>query len=361
MKKNRRFIAVTVAIVILTVGIVAGSLLFHKIRTRHPLRPTLCDRTGRELLTDRRKFLFAKPVRQPQCGGTFAAAVLGHTVVKNGQRVGAAGVEHLIDRRGIRDGRLFLTLDAGIQEKCEVLLDRIFEYAAPEYAYVTVLDADGALAAAAQRPVIDLADRRKVAPRGMVFMASTYVFPIPDAWMRLLGSRSDAPPEEKLKLGFNRKTGLFPGEGRGVIPGSGPNGGGNGGAKNHAQSANALKFLLAYIGAAEKKPIPELKLLLPDTAPRPRLQVAGETQWLSMRWSPDRSALSALGTAPVWGGAELYILLRIGFPRPLPAKYRATLETMIRHYPGAPSAVDYLNLQEMRSEIVSAKLPEVEP
>ena len=192
-------------------------------------------------------------------------------------------------------------------------------------------------------------------------MASTYVFPIPDAWMRLLGSRSDAPPEEKLKLGFHRKTGLFPGEGRGVIPGADPKRAENGGADDHAQSATALKFLLAYIGAAEKKPIPELKLFLSDDAPRPRLQIAGETRWRSMRWSKDRSTLSALGTAPVWGGAELYILLRIAFPRTLPADYRMVMEKMIRNSPGGLSGVDYLSLQEMKSGNFPDDAPEEAP
>ena len=281
--------------------------------------------------------------------------------MKDGRRIGVGGVEYLIDRRDLKGKRLLLTLDAGIQEKCETLLDRINENAAPQYVHITVLDADGALIAAAQRPVIDLNDRGKVDPRGTVFMASTYVFPIPDAWMRLLGSRSDAPPEEKLKFGFHRKTGLFPGEGRGVIPGADPQHIGNGGAGNHAQSATALNFLLAYVGAMERKPTPEPKLFLPDVAPRPGLRIAGETQWRSLRWSKDRSTLSALGTAPVQGDAELYILLRMVFPRTLPADYRVVLEKMLRNYPGALSGVDYLTLQEMITDFSSDAKPAANP
>ena len=152
--KCKRSIAVLIPTLLLIAGIVAGARVYRKIRARHPLRPTICDRTGKALLTDRRRHLLSTPVRHAECGGKFAAALLGHTVVKDGKRIGVCGAEHLIDRYGITGGTLLLTLDAEVQKPCEELMDRIVRIGDPEYAHVTVVDPDGALIAAAQRPVI---------------------------------------------------------------------------------------------------------------------------------------------------------------------------------------------------------------
>ena len=332
--KRKISIAMLSAAILLTAGIAAGGYLVKKIEDRAPKRPAICDRTGKTLLSDVRRSVFAAPVRHAECGGKFAAALLGHTIDRNGKRIGAGGVEHLIDRGATTEDRLLLTLDAGIQKKCEKLLDDIVAVAAPEYAYITILDPDGALIAAAQRPVIDLNDRRKVAPRGTVFMVSAYVFPVPDAWMRLLGSRSDAPPEEKMRFGFNRKLGIFPGEGKGAVPGTER----HRTVKNHAQSATALNFLLAWVGAMEKRDIPKLKIFLPDTSPRPALKITGDAQWRSLLRSKDRSTLSALGTVPA-DDAELYILLRVTFRNNgiegVTADGGAPLGKLIRRFPVA--------------------------
>ena len=330
--KRKRPIVILSASILLTAGIAASGYLVKKIENRAPTRPAICDRTGKTLLSDVRKSVFAVPVRHAECGGKFAAALLGHTIDKNGKRIGAGGIEHLIDRGAMTDDKLFLTLDAGIQKKCEKLLDDITATAATEYAYITILDPDGALIAAAQRPVIDLNDRRKVAPRETVFMASAYVFPVSDVWMRLLGSRSDAPPEEKMRFGFHRKLGVFPGEGKGTVPGASRRRFG----ENHAQSATALNFLLAWVGAMEKRDIPKLKIFLPDASPRSALEIAGKAQWHSLLRSKDRSTLSALGTIPA-GDAELYVLLRVTFRKTggegAAADGGEALEKLIRSFP----------------------------
>ena len=335
MAKYRKTVIILSAAALLTAAIAAGGFyVVRKTEKRAPMRPTICDRTGKALLYDVRKSLFATPFRHAECGGKFAAALLGHTIRKGKKRIGAGGVEYLIDHRAMTAKRLSLTLDAGIQERCEKLLDDIAATAAPEYAHVTVLASDGALIAAAQRPVIDLNDRSKVPRRGMVFMASAYVFPVSDAWMRLLGSRSDAPPEEKIRFGFHQKLGWFPDEGRGVIPGANRRWSVN----NRAQSATALNFLLAYVGAAENKVIPKLKIFLSDTTSRSALKITGETRWHSLLWSKDRSTLSALGTVPA-DDTALYILLRAAFRKTegdgATADGGARLEKLIRRFPAA--------------------------
>ena len=333
MMKHRRYLFWSVAI-LLAAGVAVGGYFVRKFPTRAPLRPSICDRTGKTLLSDVRNFVFAAPTRHAECGGKFAAALLGHTIIKDGGRIGAGGVEALIDRNAMTGDRLLLTLDAGTQEKCEKLLDDIAAAVAPEYAHITILDSDGALIAAAQRPVIDLNDRSKVTPRETVFMASAYVFPVSDAWMRLLGSRSDAPPEEKLRFGFHRKLGIFPGEGKGTIPG----GERYGTVENHAQSATALNFLLAGVGTMENREIPNLKIFLPDAAPRPALKITGKTHWHSILWSKDRSTLSALGKVPA-GDTGLYILIRIAFRKTgaegATAGGDALTEKMIRSFPAS--------------------------
>jgi len=285
-----------------------GRIVVHKYRNRPPSRPAICDRTGKVVLTDRRKDLFSMPVRHAECGGKFASSLLGHTMIRDGGRKGALGVESLIDKDGMTQPELFLTMDAGIQEKCESLLDRITEIRAPHYTYITVLDSEGNMIAAAQRPTMDLNDRSRIDPQDLIFMASGYVFPVSDAWMHLLGSSSDAEPEDKRKFRFHQRSGVFPGESSGVVLGlKHPE------WKSHgdAQSATALGYLLAYIGTAEGKEIPELKVLLSEAVPCPAREITGLPQWISLLWSQDRSTLSALGTIPSDSGTTLYALLRV--------------------------------------------------
>ncbi len=307
-----RFCKVLGAVLLVLNLYLAGKTVVLKYRNRPPSRPTICDRTGKVLLRDLRSSLFSMPVRHAECGGRFASSLLGHTVFRDGARKGALGVERMIDRDGLTRPELFLTMDAGVQEKCESLLDGIVSVRAPSFTYITVLDSDGGLIAAAQRPSMDLNDRSRIEALDLVFMAPSYVFPVSDAWMRLLGSSSYAKPTEKLKFRFNRKTGVFPAEARGVILGlkypelKSP---------RDAQSATVINYLLAYIGVTEGKEIPELKVFLPDAVPGPARTVAGEPHWVSLLWSQDRSTLSALGTIPSDSGTTLYALLRVVYSK----------------------------------------------
>jgi len=364
MRKSCKIVIALAAGVLLAGGIIAGYWFWRKI-DKSPVRPTVCSRTGKILLTDQRKDLFSKPVRHAECDGKFAAALLGHTFKKDGKRIGAAGIEAVIDRHGIRQARLLLTLDVGIQEKCEALLDSICVYSNPRYAYVTVIDSDGALIAAAQRPVIDLNNRAKVDRFEMVFMAPTYTFPVSDVWMRLLGSRSDASPKEKMELRFQRKLGIFPGEGKGDIPGlSKPLR-----SRNDTQTATALNFLLACAGRMENKEIPALKLFAPRGEALPAVKTANDFQWRSLLWSKTRSTLSGLGTVSTGDGKKLYVLLRVVLGRTypgsmtkgekyLPEEYCILLEKVIRTFPGKGplSTEDDAYLREMKAGLFSREL-----
>lgn len=364
MKQENKIVIALAAGVLLAGGIILGNWIWGKI-DKAPIRPIVCDRTGKPLLTDRRKDLFSPPVRHAEYNGKFAAALLGHTFEKNGKRLGAAGIESVIDRNGIKQAKLLLRLDVGIQEKCEALLDSICDYSNPRYTYVTVIDSDGALIAAAQRPVIDLNNRAKVDRFEMVFMASTYTFTVPDAWMRLLGSRSDAGPKEKMELHFHRKLGIFSGEGQGDIPGSNKplrN-------RNDTQTATALNFLLACAGRMENKEIPSLQLFAPRGEALSVLKLANDFQWCSLLWSKTRSTLSGLGTVSTGNGKKLYVLLRVVlghiYPVPmtngkkyLPEEYCTLLEKVIRTFPGnGPlSAEDDAYLREMKVGLFSREL-----
>ena len=272
------------------------------------------------------------PVRHAECGGRFASALLGHTIIGYDGRKGALGVERLIDRNGIVVRRVYLTMDAVIQEKCESLLDRIVAIRAPHYTYITVLDSNGDLIAAAQRPAMDLNDRSEVGYQELLFMAPGYVFPVSNAWMQLLGSSSFAEPEEKMKFRFHKTTGVFPVESCGVIPGiKHPE-------WDHAdsQSATVLGYLLAFIGVTEEKEIPELKVFLPDNVPCPAKQIAGNPHWISLLWSQDRSTLSSLGVIPSDSETALYALLRVAYPRDDPGNeqenYDRLLEEEVRAF-----------------------------
>ena len=361
LRKCHKKIIVWIGTVLLVVGIAAGMFSAVKLQKRTPKRPVICDRTGKTLLSDCRKSMFVMPKRHADCGGKFAAALLGHTVMKDGKRIGVCGVEYLIDHNAMTGDNLFLTLDAGVQGKCEAFLDDFCRYSVPQYLYITVIDSDGALIASAQRPVIDLNSRSKVAPRGMVFMASAYVFPVSDAWMRLLGSSSDAPPEEKIRFGFHRKLGIFPGEGKGAVPGAGQ----REVVKNLAQSATALNFLLACAGRMENKDIPNLKVFVTRGAALPAVKIGKDFQWHSLLWSKNCSTLSGLGSVSIGNGKRLYILLRIVFQdqygvsrkpdkKMFPAEYCSLLEKVIRTFPssGSISAEDDVTLLEMKIEFI---------
>jgi hypothetical protein len=311
MTKFNKICAALVAVLLAVDGYLIVTTAILKYRSRPPTRPEICDRTGKVLLTDRRKSFFAMPVRHAECGGKFASALLGHTIISYGTRKGALGVESLIDRNGITSPRVYLTMDAGIQEKCETLLDRIVEIRAPHYTYITILDSDGNLIAAAQRPAMDLNDRSIVGYQELIFMAPGYVFPVSNAWMQLLGSSSFAEPEEKMRFRFHEKTGVFPVESCGIIPGiKHPE-------WDHAdsQSATVPGYLLAFIGVTEEKEIPKLKVFLPDGVPCPAKKIAGNPHWISLLWSQDRSTLSALGMIPSDSGTALYTLLRVAYPK----------------------------------------------
>lgn len=311
MGKFSTFLVAILAVVLFAAGIVTGKTFFEKFRDRPPYRPAVLDRTGRVLLTDRRDSMFAIPKRHAECGGKFASSLLGHTIIRGRGRKGAIGIESVIDRSGITKPEIFLTMDAAIQEQCERFLDRVLAVRMPTCTYITVLDSEGGLIAAAQRPTMDLNDRSCVGYQELIFMAPSYVFPVSDAWMRLLGSSSCADPLEKTKFRFHKGHGIFSGESCGRILGlryPGMTG-------CDAQSATVLAYLLAYIGVTENIPIPSLKVILPGSRPYPPRLVTGAMQWVSLLWSQDHSTMSALGTVPSDSGLNLYFLLRVIYGR----------------------------------------------
>ena len=311
MGKFSTFLVAMLAVGLFAAGVFLGNAFFEKFRNRPPYRPDVCDRTGRVLLTDRRDSMFAIPKRHAECGGQFASSLLGHTVIRGRGRKGAIGIESVIDRSGITKPEIFLTMDAGIQEQCEDFLDRILAVRVPFYTYVTVLDSEGSLIAAAQRPSMDLNDRSRIGYQELIFMAPSYVFPVSDAWMRLLGSSSGAEPLDKAKFRFHQSPGIFSGESCGRVLGlKRPEW-----KSGDAQSATVLTYLLAYIGVTEEIPIPSLKVILPGSRPYPPRRVTGAMQWVSLLWSRDHSTMSALGTVPSDSGVNLYLLLRVVYSR----------------------------------------------
>lgn len=315
MNRNLKKVVFVAAAVLLIViaAIIVGFQAGVYAQKRFPERPAICDRTGIVLLKDRGLFPFSiRKTRHAEYGGKFASGLLGHTVVEDGKRKGALGVESLIDAKGITSPEVYLTMDARIQEKCESLLDRLVAVRVPKYTYITVLDSYGNLIASAQRPAMDLNDRSSIRDsQELIFMTMGYVFPVSDDWMRLLGSSSFAEPEEKARYRFHLKSGVFPVESAGVISGlKHPDW-----QHDDSQFATVPGYLLAFIGGLEGKEIPELKILLPEAAPWSALKATGDIQWISLLWSRDRSTLSALGMVPSEFGRSLYLMLRLAYDK----------------------------------------------
>lgn len=277
-------------------------------------RPEICDRNGNLLVKNDITRSGKATSRVFVQDGKFAAALIGHTSMHGKDNVfeeGMRSMERIIDMKNIRR-KVYLTIDTALQTQLEKLVENIFVQSAPQYVHAIAVSSSGELLGMAQRPVFDL-KKRKFAEddgwkRGGV-QAIEYVFPVPDEWMKLLGSASAALPTDKEKFQFHRKLGVFPVEAQGVVLGLNRMQNKKDPAETAGQMTPTMNYLLAYIAHAENKPIPRLSIY--QTVINTPLTAAGGVKWISFYRPFDGIVVNALGVAESSkSGEKIYILVR---------------------------------------------------
>lgn len=286
----------------------AGSTVISYLRQR----PEICDRNGSILVKNDISRSSRDTFRIFTQHGKFASALLGHTsTYGNSAEQGMRSMERIIDREKIRS-KVYLTIDTAFQSKLEKLVEDINTQSAPMYVYAAAITSSGELLGMAQRPAFDLKKRCFDTPDGWQrggVQAVEYVFPVPDEWMKLLGSASAAPPADKEKFQFHRKPGVFPVEAQGVVLGLNKMQNEKDPAKTAGQTTSAVNYLLAYIAHAEKKPISKLSIY--HSKINMPLSDAGKVKWISFYRPFDGIVVNALGVIESSKpGEKIYLMVR---------------------------------------------------
>ena len=262
-------------------------------------RPEIRDRSGNLLIGNRERTGANDRVRYAATDGKSAAGLLGFTEFSYGKEIGKSGIEKMIDKKQVPGTPVYISIDQSIQKTAENWMEQLASMGKYNYIYAICLNSGGELLAAAQRPVVDINNRQQI-DGGTFLMPAVYVFPVPDNFMKLLGSSSNATAQAKKKFNFHQKTGIFFPEARGRIRGfNAPE------DAPDAQTSTAFNYLLAYIGIAEKKPAPALQIFSSgrqNTAvlkDKIRFFAAGQ----------DKNTIIALGKAPATDGTTLYFLI----------------------------------------------------
>ena len=265
--------------------------------------PEIFDRNG-ELLVKNKLFRTQKEnLRIYTKGGRFAASLIGY--IQHGNEItgrdfprGRMGIEDIIYRKNITSP-VYLTLDTSLQFQLEKLIFDIAAKSDPRYAYGVIVSSKGELLAASQSSFFDLEKRNHAKQNpceewnGEVFMPAAYLIPVPDQWMKLLGSSSYADPLSKEKFQLHTRLGIFSYEQPGIVLGLNQMKGIRDPKRVSGQSATMFKYLLAYIGFAEKKDIPTLGIYT-DKVNTP-VKTVGNVEWISFYRPPDGIVVNALG------------------------------------------------------------------
>ncbi|MBR7107175.1 MAG: sel1 repeat family protein [Lentisphaeria bacterium] len=299
-------------------------------------RPEIFDRNGGSLVINDLFFRRWKNSRIAVNGGSFAASVIGHTCQFRSEKkklpieLGMTGIEWLMEKKKIFHP-VYLTIDSALQHRLDKLLFDIGKNCNVLYAYGAIVSSKGELIAASQVPYFDLIRRDIFMAPGKEtewrcgFFPGEYLLPVPDQWMKLLGSASADNPDNKVKFAFHKKIGLFPAEGQGVILGINRMAGERDPKKVSGQSATMLRYLLAYIAHVEKKALPELSIYTGSV--NKAVKIAGAVKWINFYRPADGIVVNALGEiATTVPGEKLYICVRsVGMERVFGNKVKAEL------------------------------------
>ena len=294
----------------------AGSSVIHP----QVSLPEIFDRNGELLVKNRLVRTTRDTLRIYTKGGRFAAPWIGH-IQYWGSLTGRepkgnlrTGMEEIICRKNITHP-VYLTMDIALQTRLESLISDIAVKTDPRYAYGVIFSSNGELLAAAQSSVLDLENFVSVKPnpsgkRGVfTFMPVGYLFPVPDPWMRLLGSSSYADPLTKEKFQLHTRPGIFSYEQPGIVLGLNQMKGNRDPKQVSGQAATMFKYVLAYISVAEKREIPK-PVVYTDKINTPVKPVGG-IEWISFYRPPDGIVVNAIGVVKTdKPGEKLYVCVR---------------------------------------------------
>ena len=270
-----------------------------------PLRPAITDRTGNGLVYSR----FSRTrdgVRYREANKTpeTAAALIGYTTHAPYDDHGISGIEKIIDREQLGN-EVRTTLDGKILSSLEAMVDRIYRQADDlKYVHAVIINSEGELIATSQRPVMGIQECRSGSPEETVFFPATYLVPVSDRMMELLGCPADAPAEAKEKFQFHVKQG-FEGEARGFVLGLNRKADAE---KNPVkQAATSINYLLAYAAAREKTAVKPLQFMTWRKLPEIRLN--GLLEWKLIQTAENGAAVNAIGEIAA-ENTTLYVFLR---------------------------------------------------
>ena len=311
-------------LIIIAAVLFAAAFLFVSVKKQLPVnakqnkrimiqreeRPDICDRSGVLLIGNRKRIHQNQRLRYAAVDGKFAAGLLGYTQFINGREAGQSGIEKLIDLRRSSGRPVRLTLDCNVQHNLEYVVSEIEKKWNPLHVYCATVNSSGELTGSAQRPVLDI-NNRKTVDGGMIFFPAEYIFSIPETWMKKLNSSGKFPLKEREKLNFHKKMNVFASEGAGKLSEY---------PEKMApqfisdQTATIFHYLLAYIGVAEKKTTPRLVIFSKEL--QTPVTVAGKTSWLSVDVtnSPEKT-LTALAEFPAADGSKNYTVFRCSWDK----------------------------------------------
>lgn len=284
-------------------------LHFHRCETTGKpmpqLRPAITDRTGNGLVYSRySRTRDGVRYREAGISPETAAALIGYTTHAPYDDHGISGIEKIIDREQLGN-EVRTTLDAKILSSLETMVDRIYRQADDlKYVHAVIINSGGELVAASQRPVMGIQEWRSGSPVETVFFPATYLVPVSDRMMELLGCPADALPEAKEKFQFHVKQG-FEGEARGFVLGLNRKADAE---KNPVkQAATSINYLLAYAAAREKTAVKPLQFMTWRKLPEIRLN--GPIEWKLIQTAENGAAVNAIGEIAA-ENTTLYVFLR---------------------------------------------------
>ena len=277
---------------------------------RREERPDICDRSGILLIGNRKRTHQNQRLRYAAVDGKFAAGLLGYTQFINGREAGQSGIEKLIDLRRTSGRPVRLTLDCNIQHNLEKIVSEIEKKWDPLHVYCATVNSSGELTGSAQRPVLDI-NNRKTVDGGMIFFPAEYTFSVPEAWMKKLNSSGKSPLKEREKFGFHKKMNVFASEGAGKLSEY---------PEKMApqfisdQTATVFHYLLAYIGVAEKKTTPRLVIFSKE--PQDPVTISGKTTCIAVDTAVSSAKnLTILTEFPAADGSRNYTVFRCSWDK----------------------------------------------
>ena len=266
-------------------------------------RPDILDRSGVLLIGSSETAQPGNNLRRYAAGdGRAAAAFLGYTKFDSGREIGMDGIENMIDRRKAPGNPVYVSLDNGVQNFMEGWMDLLTVKGSYEYVYAIALNSRGELIATSQRPVLDINNRNQKNLQGNIscFMPANYVFPVPHNFIRLLtGTDANVTKEQLMKFQLTEKTGVFPSEAKGRFRRLGAGDG-------SLITTVSFNYVLAYISAVEKKPIPKLQIFSSGRASAVAIEDNPLQKWIVGEAEGAIAALTELKTADE---SSLYVLL----------------------------------------------------